>query len=141
MAHQSISREGSAFISGERVFTVKAFPEMAEFRLNLLPGCALVTATGEVDVATAPALRDAIWEGLVHSPRIVVDLKDVQFLDSTGLQVLVTALKHAQRGGGCLTLVQPTGIVCRVLQATQLDRILPVRWDLAEAVAEATRSP
>jgi anti-anti-sigma factor len=143
VAHRRVSEEGSAFVSGERVFTVKAFPEMAEFRLNMVPGCVLVTAAGEVDVATAPALREALWEGLVQSPRIVVDLSDVRFLDSTGLQVLVTALKHAQQGGGCLTLVQPTPCVQRVLQITQLDRILPVRWDLAEpvavAVAEATR--
>jgi anti-sigma B factor antagonist len=139
MAHRSISAEESAFTSGERVFTVKASPELAEFRLNLLPGCALVTASGEVDVATAPALHEAIREGLIQSPRIVVDMKDVRFLDSTGLQVLVTALKHAQQHGGGLTLVQPTGIVWRVLQTTRLDRILPVRWDLSEAVAEATQ--
>jgi hypothetical protein len=63
-----------------------------------------------------------------------------RFLDSTGLQVLVTALKRAQQGGGCLTLVQPTPCVQRVLQITQsLDRILPVRGDLAKAVAEATQ--
>jgi anti-anti-sigma factor len=139
VAHRRVSEDGSASISGERVFTAKAFPEIAEFRLNMLPGCVLVTAAGEIDVATAPALREALWEGLVQSPRIVVDLSDVRFLDSTGLQVLVTALKHAQQGGGCLTLAQPSPCVQRVLQVTQLNRILPVRWDLAEAVAEATQ--
>ena len=112
---------------------------MAEFRLNLLPGCALVTVSGEVDVATAPALGEAIWEGLVQSPRIVVDLKGVRFIDSTGLRVLVTAQKHAQQDGGCLTLIQPPRIMWRVLQAMQMDQILPVRWDLAEAVAEASQ--
>ena len=139
MAHRRVSGEGSDFFSGERVFTVKAYPEMAEFRLNMLPGCALVTATGEVDVATAPALREAIWEAFVQSPRIVVDLRDVRFLDSNGLRVLTTGLRHAQKGGGGLTLVQPTGMVWRVLQATGLDRAFPVRWDLAEAVAEAAQ--
>lgn len=90
-------------------------------------------------MATTPALREALLAGLVRSPRIVVDLRDVRFLDSTGLQMLVTALRHARQSGGCLTLVQPSGIVCRVLKATQLDRILPVRWDLAVAVAEVGR--
>jgi anti-anti-sigma factor len=139
MAHRRVSVERSAFVSGERVSTVEAFPELAEFRLNLLSGCALVTASGEVDVGTAPALCESIWEGAAQSPRIVVDLRAVRFLDSTGLQVLVTAWEHVQQAGGGLTLVQPTGIVWRVLQLTQLDQVLPVRWDLAEAVAEATQ--
>lgn len=137
MAHRHVSEDGSAFISGERVFTAEAIPDMAEFRLNMLPGCALVTAIGEVDMATAPALREALREGLVHSPRVVVDLRDVRFLDSTGLHVLVTACRHTRRGGG-LTLVQPNEIVYRVLQGTQLDQVFTVRWDLAAAVAEAT---
>jgi len=112
---------------------------MAEFRLLLLPGCALVTATGEIDVATAPAFREAIWEGLAQSSRMVVDLRDVGFFDSTGLHVLVTALKKVQELDGQLILVQPSGVVAPVLQATGLAPSFTVRWDLAQAVTEAAQ--
>ena len=64
-----------------------------------------VTVDGEVDVATAPALRDELYRLIERgSTRIVVDLGGMEFIDSTGLGVFVGALKRSREGGGELQL-------------------------------------
>src|SRR4051794_41985690 len=68
----------------------------------------VVTVTGEVDVETAPRLRSALLS-TADQPAlmVVVDLRDVTFLDSTGLGVLVAGLKRARENGGGLHLGRP----------------------------------
>jgi anti-sigma B factor antagonist len=64
-----------------------------------------VTVEGEVDVATAPAVRDELYRLIESgSKRIVVDLGGMEFIDSTGLGVFVGALKRSREGGGELQL-------------------------------------
>jgi anti-sigma B factor antagonist len=64
-----------------------------------------VTVDGEVDVATAPALRDELYRLIDRgTKRIVVDLGGMDFIDSTGLGVFVGALKRSREGGGELEL-------------------------------------
>ena len=70
-----------------------------------------VVVEGEVDVATAPALRDELYRLIEQgSSRIVVDLAGMDFIDSTGLGVFVGALKRAREGGGTIELrgLQPS---------------------------------
>ena len=69
-------------------------------------GRAIVAVGGEIDVYTAPKLRDAITE-LVGSGTydIIIDLEAVEFLDSTGLGVLVGGLKKVRAHDGSLDLV------------------------------------
>jgi anti-sigma B factor antagonist len=139
MTHRIVSApEPAALVADEQVFTVAELPAQAEFRLRLLARCAVVTSCGEVDLATAPALREAMLTGLAHSPRMVADMSQTRFLDTTGLHVLITALKHAHDNGGCLILVGPTGMVRKVLHATRLDELFTIRRNLDVAVAEAT---
>src|SRR4030081_410208 len=61
---------------------------------------------GEVDVFTAPQLREALVGAIEEGSRdVVVDLQGVDFLDSTGLGVLVAGLKRVRQYGGDLSLV------------------------------------
>jgi anti-sigma B factor antagonist len=97
---------------------------------------AVVAATGEVDVFTAPGL-DAEITALVeqgHS-RLVVDLSGVSFLDSTGLGVLVKGLKTARDAGGSMHLVVTSERIRKIFDITGLDASLPLFDTVGDALA------
>lgn len=79
----------------------------------------LVTVSGEIDLASSPALERA----LTREPdrTIVADLTDVGFIDSTGLRSLMTAQETISAGDGRLLLVYGEGPVERILELTRLD--------------------
>lgn len=89
------------------------------------PGVVLVRMPAEVDLATAPALRDellrALNGGAVH---LVVDALDVTFMDSSGVNALVRARERAAALDGTLHVVTASPGVRRVLQITGLDERL-----------------
>jgi anti-sigma B factor antagonist len=82
-------------------------PAGEDFRISVRDDAAAPTVVveGEVDVATAPALRDELYRLVEHgSSRVVVDLSGMDFIDSTGLGVFVGALKRAREAGGGIEL-------------------------------------
>ena len=91
-------------------------------------GGTVLTVTGEIDLRTAPDLRthiDRVLDG--GTTRLVVDLGAVDFLDSTGLSVLVGAHKRLARSGGRLVVANSPDIVARVLSITGLDRVFELQ--------------
>ena len=89
---------------------------------------------GEIDLATAPQLREAVLDLIQNgSHLVVVDLRGVEFMDSTGLGVLVGALKRLREQEGDLALVCTEGPVLKILALTGLDRVFPIHRDVAEA--------
>jgi anti-sigma B factor antagonist len=79
---------------------------------------------GEVDIYTAPRLKEAVVGALEGgSASLVFDLSGVEFLDSTGLQVLMSAKKRTAERGGDVYLVGVGGQVRRVFSLLSLDRI------------------
>ena len=99
-------------------------------------GWAVLAVGGEVDVATAPRLREKLIE-LVNDGqhRIVVDLTDVEFLDSTGLGVLVGALKRVRTHDGDLALVCTESRVLKVFEITGLTKVFAMYGSVDEAVS------
>jgi anti-sigma B factor antagonist len=97
--------------------------------------CAVLRVTGEVDVYTAPMLRERILnlaaDGAVH---IIADMTRVDFLDSTGLGVLVGGLKRLRGHGGSLSPVINAAPILRILQITGLTRVLPPRPSIPDAI-------
>ena len=91
--------------------------------------------TGEVDVYTAPMLREQIRElaarGAVH---LIADLSQVDFLDSTGLGVLVGGLKRLREDGGSLALVITTPRILRIFQITGLTKAFAAWPSVADAI-------
>ena len=67
--------------------------------------------------------------------RIVADLERVEFMDSTGLGVLVGALRRLKERDGTLALACPQGPVLRVLDVTGLSKVFPVHETVDEATA------
>lgn len=85
----------------------------------------VVSVSGEVDVATAPELDEKLAT-VAASPRVVVDLSGVTFLDSSGLGVLIKALKRVKDTGGSLVLVITEPRILKVFTITGLDKVLTI---------------
>jgi len=109
-----------------------------ELRTSQAAAALVVTVVGEVDMATAPDLAQAIDAGTLHHSvrRVVVDLTDVSFLDSSALNTLV----HGQRGLAQrqteFRVVNPSDhAVRRVFEITQLAGPLSVVDSLDDALA------
>ena len=98
-------------------------------------GRAVVGVGGEIDVYTAPKLRDAITD-LVAAGKydIVIDLEAVEFLDSTGLGVLVGGLKKVRAHDGSLELVCTQERLLKIFRITGLAKVFVIR-DSADRVA------
>ncbi|MEI6229479.1 MAG: STAS domain-containing protein [Actinomycetes bacterium] len=98
-------------------------------------GCTVVTVVGEVDVYTAPTLDEALSATLAEGNTcVVVDMTGVDFLDSTGLSVLVKALKRIREADGSLDVVVSVDRVAKVFRLTGLDKVIPLHAALADAL-------
>ncbi len=96
----------------------------------------IVAFTGVLDAAATPAARREIKDVLDSGQvRLVVDLSDVRFIDSSGLSILVTALKAARAAGGDVVLLKPPPVVRTLLELTRLHRVLEIFEDEPAAVA------
>jgi len=91
---------------------------------------------GEIDVYTAPQLREQLVE-LVDSGRydLVIDMERVEFLDSTGLGVLVGGLKRVRAHDGSLRLVCTQERILKIFRITGLTKVFPIYDSVADAVA------
>jgi len=115
--------------------------DQASFRLEQKYGTTIVVASGEVDLYTSPGLHEALVAAGACTTRIIVDLKAVTFLDSTGLGVLAGAYTRARNQGGSVSLVGPSGLVREVLHITRLDDAMPVYASLEDAIASSDGVP
>jgi anti-sigma B factor antagonist len=99
-------------------------------------GRTVVEVAGEIDVYTAPKLREQLAE-LVDSGRhdIVVDMQGVEFLDSTGLGVLVGGLKRVKQHEGSMNLVCTQERILKIFRITGLTKVFPIHDSVAAAVA------
>jgi anti-sigma B factor antagonist len=95
------------------------------------PQRTIVAVTGEVDVYTAPLLREQLVSlADAGKQQIVVDLSAVEFLDSTGLGVLVAALNRFRRNQGDVELICRQQRILRVFEITGLNKVFTIRPSL-----------
>ena len=96
----------------------------------------VVLVGGEIDVYTAPQLReklvDLVGEQKYH---LIVDMENVDFLDSTGLGVLVGGLKRVRAHDGSLQLVCTQERILKIFRITGLTKVFPIHSSVEEAVA------
>lgn len=96
----------------------------------------VLDVAGEVDVYSAPELRDRLSEQLsAASPSLIVNLADVTFLDSTGIGTLVAGLNRAVQFGGTLTLVSDHDRILKLFRITGLDSVFTICSSVDEAVS------
>jgi anti-sigma B factor antagonist len=96
----------------------------------------VVAVRGEIDAYTSPRLREQLTRLMDEGHhQIVVDLEGVEFMDSTGLGVLVASLKRAKEHDGDVSLVCTSPQILRVLSITGLDRVFQVRTAVDDGTA------
>ena len=110
-----------------------------EFGLNSEPADGdrhVVAVRGEIDLFTAPELKAALGEAIeAGRSRIVVDLSDTTFLDSTALGVLIGTVKRLRSRDGRLTIVNTDASIAKTFEITGLDQIFTIRGTREDALA------
>jgi anti-sigma B factor antagonist len=97
--------------------------------------CAVLRLAGEVDVYSAPQLRERVIQLLADDiPPIIADLREVDFLDSTGLGALVGSLKRLREQDGSLKLVTGAGRIPQLFRLTGLVRVFALHQSVPEAI-------
>jgi anti-sigma B factor antagonist len=98
-------------------------------------GATVVELSGEIDVYTAPRLREKIIS-LVDGGnyRLIIDMERVEFLDSTGLGVLVGGLKRVRQHDGGIDLVCTQGRILRIFRITGLSKVFSIYESVEQAL-------
>jgi len=101
----------------------------------------VLAVRGEIDLFTAPELKQVLAESIeAGRTRIVVDLTETTFLDSTALGVLIGAVKRLRSRDGALAIVNVDENIAKTFEITGLDQIFTIvatRDEAVEAVAPA----
>lgn len=99
-------------------------------------GAAVIRTIGRLNMVAAPGLRELVAATVADGrTRIVVDLCDTEFIDSSGLGALIAGLKVARGAGGDLRIARVPEQVSMVLELTNLNRVLRPYASVAESLA------
>ena len=99
------------------------------------PDVRLVALAGELDMATAPRVREQLRRQPPDPPVLVLDLTAVTFLGGAGITVVLEAAQAVP--GGLQVVIAPDGPVRRAFRVTGVDRVLSLHADLDDALAAA----
>ena len=98
-------------------------------------GYVIAALGGELDIASAPALREQLLRLLRTASHLIIDLSALEHADASGLAVLVGTRRRARLLGGSLRLAAPSPEVARVLSATGLNQHLDIFPTVRAAIA------
>jgi anti-anti-sigma factor len=101
------------------------------------PGVVVVEVAGEIDLGTVERVEEALGAPAAAGRRVVVDLSECGFVDSSGLRALVAARTAAVDAGGSLALVTADRNLLRVLAVAALDTVLEVHPTRDDALGAA----
>ena len=94
------------------------------------PDAAVVRVMGELDLATAPQLREVLIDlAALGGLRVTVDFSELAFIDSSGLSVLATGLKRLRETGGDLALRSPNPAAMKTLEITGLTSFFAIGFE------------
>ncbi|MFE1763983.1 STAS domain-containing protein [Streptomyces angustmyceticus] len=100
------------------------------------PEVAVVTVSGDLDGATGTSLHHQLANQIVHGRRfLVLDLRAVPFMDSSGLNIIIRASNEAKRLDGSLHLAAVSDVVLRLLDLTGISVTTPVHESPEDALA------
>jgi anti-sigma B factor antagonist len=103
-----------------------------DIQVDLAKGCTICRPVGELDAFTVSQFRQALAE-LAASPRLLIDLAGVPFVDSAGLGALIGGIRRVRELGGDVAVSCPRPTLTRLLHTTGFDRIVTVASSVEEA--------
>src|SRR5215211_5074277 len=108
-------------------------------------GIQIISVSGEMDLYSAHRLRDLIWQAKGQAdgdpPRVVVDLSEVEFIDTAGLEVLLEEWNASRQFDGRLCLVAQQGPIMRLLELTGLSELFNLYAEPEVAVESCALVP
>ena len=105
-------------------------------RVKTGPTHVLMTLAGNLDATTGQQLREGLASEVARGTlRLIVDLSNVEFMDSQAVHALLDLKTVLTGWGGSLALASPQPIVARVLSLMGADELIPVAGSVAEAIA------
>jgi anti-sigma B factor antagonist len=110
------------------------------FEITEIDGVPVVSAPEEIDITNAGQFRSALLSAAAGHGVIIADLSATEFCDSSGLNVLVRALRRAEADGGEVRLIASGAAVLRILGVTGIGSIFPVYPSLDAALAGTERT-
>lgn len=111
-----------------------------EIQVDAADGYTVCRPVGELDAFTVSQFRQALSE-LASSPRLLIDLSGVPFVDSAGLGALIGGIRRVRELGGEVAVSSTRATLTRLLRTTGFDRIVTVAETLEAAVASLTAEP
>jgi len=102
---------------------------------DVMEGAVVVHVGGDLDVYTAPRLRESLAEVVGNGGRLVLDLSEVHFIDSTALGVLVSTLQQTQSTETELRLVVDDPHLLKIFRVTGFDGLFSIFPQVADAVS------
>jgi anti-anti-sigma factor len=107
-----------------------------EIKTKLETGVAVVSLNGRLDLVSAGIVKSSLSQMVYQGhTKLLIDLGDVSFIDSSGLGALIGGLKAARQAGGDLRIARARDQARMVLELTTLDRVLKIHATVAEALA------
>ena len=100
----------------------------------------VISVSGEIHVTTAPEFSQRLNDAIAAGTRgVVIDMSGVEFIDSTGLSVLLNGLRRVTRADGHLALVVSNPTVLRLFEITKLDSTFDILPDRETAIDRVRR--
>jgi len=103
-------------------------------------GYAVLRPEGELDAYSVAQFREA-FSSISDEPRLIVDLSQVQFIDSAGLGALIGGIRKLRENDGRISVFCDRSNINRLLHTTGFNRIVPVKETMAEAVESLDEDP
>jgi anti-sigma B factor antagonist len=104
-------------------------------RTETSEGAVVVHVGGDLDVYTAPRLKETLAKALVDGRRLVLDLSEVHFIDSTALGILVSAQEQSRAADGDLRLVMDDPYLLKIFHITGFDGMFSIYPEVGRAVS------
>ena len=108
-------------------------PPVLDIQMDEVHGLTVCRPVGELDAFTVSQFRQALAE-LASTPRLVIDMSAVPFVDSAGLGALIGGIRRAREMGGDVAVACNRPTLVRLLRTTGFDRIVTVTETVEEAV-------
>ena len=105
-----------------------------EYEITDKSGACVVTFKGEVDLESSPAAREVLLKCLENTGKVIVDLSEVTYIDSSGVASLVEALQAAKKNGSQFALAASSEPTRRVLELARLDKVFTMYDSVDEGV-------